>query len=85
MGTLSFCDNYEEATVFLGVVAEYIELSPGNLIGNYEEFQTTAYQWVADNLEGKVMWIREEDFNKTYITFLFQHSEDAIAFKLYWM
>lgn len=86
MGILRHCNDYEEATKILGVVTEYIEL-PQEML-TYEiatEMNKSLSQWVVDNTEGTVIWIKEYEFNKIYITFLFQYSEDAIAFKLVWM
>ena len=70
MGTLSYCRDYEEAAALLGVVAEYIEMPP-SAFKEYDELNNIGCKfWVAENLEGMVFWIREAEFNKTFITFL---------------
>ena len=86
MGTLDYCRNYEQATVVLGVVVEYIDIERKH--GGFIEGITIKSElegWVEENLEGKVAFIFEREFGKDFMTLFFQHKEDAMAFKLCWL
>ncbi len=85
MGILRSCNDYDHAAEILGIVAEYIELPHNVKHPVYCAPPGAVETWVIENLDGLVVYIIEEEFQKSYITFLFQYSEDAIAFKLYWL
>ncbi len=69
----------EEATEFVGVIAEYIEYDLST-----DKVTPDIAWWIQENLVGRVSVVIEYQFDKQYLVLLFSETEDATGFKLRW-